>query len=354
MTTRFFPSALAAALTLLTTFGALAVDDPTAALDKKMNALFPDAVVAKGKGVEVKRSQIDDEMMAYRASLATRKQTFPESQRGMIESNMVDKLVISQILLARSTPADKDAAKEKVDKLIAQEKAASASERVFEEQVKAGTGGMSLEQYRNRLIDQASEEMVVDRELKSTIRVSEVEARKFYDENPGAAEQPEMVRASHILIATTDPTTKQPLPPDQKKDKEELIKKIRARAVAGEDFAKLAKEYSEDPGSKNNGGEYTFPRGRMVHEFEAAAFSMQTNQISDVVETQFGYHIIKLSEKIPAKKIEYAQISGRVKDYLVEQEFRKELTPYFEKLKKEANVQMLGLQGTPPPAAKQK
>ena len=79
------------------------------------------------------------------------------------------------------------------------------------------------------------------------------------------------------------------------------------RARAGEDFAKLAKEYSEDPGSKDKGGEYKFPRGQMVPEFEAAAFSLGTNQVSDIVTTRFGYHIIKLSEKIPARKVEYRQ-----------------------------------------------
>ena len=353
MTTRFSQAALAAAFALLAAFGAHAADDTnsTSAASKKMSDLFPDTVVARGKGVEVKRSQIEDEMLAYRASLSTRKQAFPESQRAMIESNMVDKLVVGQILLNRSTPADKAAAREKVDKLIAQEKTNSASEEVFIQEVKAATGGMSIDQYRNRLADQASEEMVVDRELRSTIKVSDADARKFYDENPAAAEQPEMVRASHILISTLDPVTKQQIPPDKKKDKEDLIRKIRARAVAGEDFGKLAKQYSEDPGSKDKGGEYTFPRGQMVHEFETAAFSMQTNQISDVVETQFGYHIIKLNEKIPAKKVAFDEIAPRVKTYLAEQEFRKSLTPYFDKLKTEAKVEILGLDSTAKPAA---
>ena len=83
------------------------------------------------------------------------------------------------------------------------------------------------------------------------------------------------------------------------------------RARAGEDFAKLAKEYSEDPGSKDKGGEYKFPRGQMVPEFEAAAFSLKTNQVSDIVTTSFGYHIIKLSEKIPAQKVELRQGGSR-------------------------------------------
>src|SRR5207245_5522008 len=130
----------------------------------------------------------------------------------------------------------------------------------------------------------------------------------FYDENPAKFEQPEMVRASHILLNTKDTAAGTELTPEQKAAKRKQMEAILKRARDGEDFAKLANEYSEDPGSKDKGGEYTFPRGKMVPEFEAAAFSLQTNQVSDIVTTPFGYHIIKLSEKIPPHKVELAKV----------------------------------------------
>jgi parvulin-like peptidyl-prolyl isomerase len=116
---------------------------------------------------------------------------------------------------------------------------------------------------------------------------------------------------------------------------------ILKRARDGEDFAKLAKENSEDPGSKDKGGEYTFPRGQMVPEFEAAAFSLKTNQVSDIVTTQFGYHIIKLSEKIPAKKVEFEKVSTEITDYLKQQQTQKQLPDYISKLKKESGLEIL-------------
>ncbi len=76
--------------------------------------------------------------------------------------------------------------------------------------------------------------------------------------------------------------------------------------------------------------------------FEAAAFSLKTNQISDVVETEYGYHIIKLSEKIPAAKVELAKVSPQVKEDLTMQEFEKQLPDYIEKVKKEAGVEIVG------------
>ena len=139
---------------------------------------------------------------------------------------------------------------------------------------------------------------------------------------------------------TTDASNAE-LSQEQKDAKRKQALDILKRARAGEDFAKLAKEFSEDPGSKDTGGEYTFPRGQMVPEFENAAFSMNTNQISDLVTTRFGYHIIKVLEKLPAKKAELAEVNSKIKDYLVQEAIKKQLPDYYAKLKKDANVEIL-------------
>ena len=155
-------------------------------------------------------------------------------------------------------------------------------------------------------------------------------------------QQPEKVHAAHILISTKDSTTNQDFSPEKKKEKKKLAEKVLQRAKKGEDFGKLAKEFSEDPGSKDAGGEYTFPRGQMVPEFEAAAFSMKTNQISDLVETSYGYHIIKLHDKIPSQKVEYAKVEKEIKERLQLMEIQKQLPDYLDKLKKEAGVEIAG------------
>jgi len=180
---------------------------------------------------------------------------------------------------------------------------------------------------------------VLKRELK--VHVTDEDARKYYEDNPARFEEPEMVRASHILLMTTDPVTHAELTEDQKAAKRKEMEGLLKRARAGEDFAKLANEYSEDPGSKDKGGEYKFPRGQMVPEFEAAAFSLSTNQVSDIITTRYGYHIIKLSEKIPAHKIEFAKAASDIKDGLTQQALQKQFPDYIAKLKKEAGVEIL-------------
>jgi len=101
-------------------------------------------------------------------------------------------------------------------------------------------------------------------------------------------------------------------------------------------------EYSEDRGLKETKGEYTFSRkDPFVAEFKAAAFSLQTNQISDIVTTAFGYHIIRLHEKIPAKKFEFEKVSADIKEALLQQELQNQMPAYLENIKKSSGLEIL-------------
>jgi parvulin-like peptidyl-prolyl isomerase len=121
---------------------------------------------------------------------------------------------------------------------------------------------------------------------------------------------------------------------------------MKARSV--EDFAKLAEQYSDDTTTKAKGGELPpFGRGQgMVAEFEAAAFALTNSQISDVIQTEYGYHIIQMIDKTPAKKLTLTDkvpgttdtVSDRIKDYLTGQKVQELAPPYLQKLKKLDNV----------------
>ena len=180
---------------------------------------------------------------------------------------------------------------------------------------------------------------MVKRELK--INITDQEARKFYEDNPSQFYVPESVRASHIFFNIVDPKTGKPLSDAEKAAKYKEAEALLKRARAGEDFAKLAREYSEDPVSKSRGGEYTFAHGQMVPEVEAAAFAMGTNQIGDIVTSTYGYHIIKVLEKIPAHKIDFATAAPDIKNELAQQAIQQQFPDYIEKLRKEAGVEIL-------------
>jgi parvulin-like peptidyl-prolyl isomerase len=138
------------------------------------------------------------------------------------------------------------------------------------------------------LINKYFQETVVDQ-----IAVSDAEAQSFMAQNPQHFGEQEQVTVRHILIQVPEGSGEM-----AKADSLKKAQSVLTRAKKGEDFAELARQYSQDPGSASNGGAYPpFGRGTMVAPFENAAFSMQPGQISDVVETQFGYHIIKLEGK---------------------------------------------------------
>ncbi len=120
------------------------------------------------------------------------------------------------------------------------------------------------------------------------------------------------LRAKHILIKTIDENGKEVSETDMKKAKK-LADDVYKKAKSGVDFDKLIKEYGEDPGAVNSPNGYTFKKGEMVTEFETAAYSLEVGEISKPVKSQFGYHIIKLEEKIP-----YLTLNDvSVKEYII-------------------------------------
>ena len=299
--------------------------------------LFGGKVLAKGKGVEVTRGQLDDEVIRVKAQAAAHNQNIAPEQMGRLERQILEQLIQVQLLEAKATEADKAAGKAVAEKRFAEARTRLGSDEAMNRQLTLM--GATREEVLAKWIESATAEAVLKRELK--VNVTDTDAKTFYNANPTRFEQPEMVRASHILLMTTDPKTNTELTEDQKTAKHKEMEGILKRARAGEDFAKLAQEYSEDPGSKDKGGEYTFPRGQMVPEFEAAAFSLSTNQVSDIVTTRYGYHIIKLSEKIPAKKVEFEKALPDIKEGLTQQELQKQFPDYVAKLKTDANVEIL-------------
>jgi parvulin-like peptidyl-prolyl isomerase len=303
-----------------------------------------DPIVATGKGFEIKRSQLDDAFISYSANATASGSAIPEADRPVVRSKLLESLVINQILLLKATPDDKTAVLKLVDEEIALARSNAPSPEVFDERIKSR--GLTLAEVRQQEVDKQLAQRILVHEVTNGIIVAEADVKSFYQTNLEKFETPERVRAAHILISTLDPLTQQSLPPDKKKEKNNLAKQLKARLDKGEDFAALAKQYSDDPGSKVKGGELPpFSRGRMVPEFEAAAFSMKTNQISDLVETKYGYHIIKLLEKYPATTADFAKAEPDIRSYLIEQQAKKGLPAYLEKLKVSADVKILDQNG---------
>ena len=318
---------------------------PPAAL---AGGLFADEVWCRGTGVEIKRSGVDRAFLQYRANASARGQAVPEAKRAELEALLLDKLVVTELLMDRATAEEKTKAKGVAERFAGDIRRQAGSEEAFQRQLTAM--GFTGEDLQNQLLERAVCEEVVNRELKGKVTITDEQVKQFYAENTEQMKRPETVRASHLLLSTRNPVTDEELDDAKKKEKRQLLEKLLERARKGEDFAALVKEYSDDPGSRDKGGEYSFQRGQMVPEFERAAFALKTNQISDIVTTRFGYHIIKLHERMPAEQVELAQAEKDIREALTREQVQEKLLPEFLlKLKDEAKLQYLN--GAKPPTA---
>ena len=317
--------------------------------DAKLKALFGDKVVAKGTGFEIKQSTVDESVVTIRSSAAGRGNTINPAAMERLEREVLRRLINIELLKQRATDEDRASGAQAAEERIAALQERAGSEEAMNRQLKAV--GLTPERLKVKLVEEATAEKVLARELD--IQITDAQIEEYYRDNPARFEQPEMVRAAHILISTRDPLTNNELSAEEKAAKRLQIESILEKARRGDNFAELAVEYSEDPGSKDNGGEYTFPRGRMVPAFEAAAFSLTPGKVSEVVTTQFGYHIIKVYEQIPAKTLELnEEVRAEVREFLKARELQKQMEPYMTKLAEESNVEILDERLKPKPGDK--
>lgn len=173
--------------------------------------------------------------------------------------------------------------------------------------------------------------------VTNNVKVTDEEVKQYYEANKEQFNTSEQVRARHILIKFDTAQEKVGRTEEQaKKMAQDLIKELEK----GADFAKLAQEKSEDPGSKNNGGEYTFSRGQMVPEFEEAAFSLKPGTFTkEPVKTQYGYHVIKVEERIPAKIRTFEEVKDELALQLPMQKKQEVFAKYTAELKGKAKIE---------------
>jgi peptidyl-prolyl cis-trans isomerase C len=174
----------------------------------------------------------------------------------------------------------------------------------------------------------------VDGEISGKVVVPEKDVKAYYDTHPDSFKQPEQVRASHILIKV-DPQADE----SKKAAARKKLEEIRRRLLKGEDFVALAREFSEGPTNVKGGDLGYFRRGQMVKPFEDTAFALKVGELSEVVETRFGFHLIKVTAKKPETTIAYVDIKERLQKYLKDEKVQQEVTVYIEELKTKAKVE---------------
>jgi peptidyl-prolyl cis-trans isomerase C len=176
-------------------------------------------------------------------------------------------------------------------------------------------------------------ELLIDTKVSSDQPIQESELRAFYENNKQMFEKPEQVKASHILI-----TVDKDDPEDIKAEKRKRLEGILIEIIQGADFGEMAAQYSDCPSKSNHGDLGYFGRGRMVPEFEEAAFALETGEVSDIVETQFGYHIIKVTDHQQARIIPFEEAQYDIESQIEGHKREEAIGAYIEKLRSEATI----------------
>ena len=196
--------------------------------------------------------------------------------------------------------------------------------------------GQSAEQVRDNLRIQIAQQQWIERQIADQIKVTPEEVEKFYKEGPPSKfDAPEMVRASHILVAV-----RADAPPEDALAAENKANDLEARLKKGEPFETLAKENSDDPSTKQSGGDLDyFSRERIMPEFADAAFKLKKGEVSAPVRTQFGYHIIKLTDRKEAHTATFAEARDQIATYLQNEKRREAVAQLVGSLKAHATIE---------------
>lgn len=166
--------------------------------------------------------------------------------------------------------------------------------------------------------------------------ITDADVAEFYEANKEKLVEPEKVSASHILIKVDADASDQ-----ERVVAKSKIQDVLKEARSGSDFAELAKKYSQCPSASQGGELGYFESGKMVEPFGKTAFSLQPGEISDIVETQFGYHIILLKDKEPRKQLKLEDVSKRIRQFLYDQEMDIALEKWLEPIREKASIKIL-------------
>jgi peptidyl-prolyl cis-trans isomerase C len=292
-------------------------------------------LVAKVNGVSITKAEFDRNWAPFLQQKGIPVNHADKS--GKVEefrSELIELMVDQELLYQDADKQGFGAKKEQLDEALAKSTQGFPSPEEFEKVL--AKNGLTLEGYRDFLQRRFAVDNMLRKQLADVTTVSDKEVDDFYSGNPQQFAVPEQVRARHILIKVEKGATE-----DQKAAARKKIEEVRTKAEGGADFAELAKESSEGPSAPKGGDLGFFGRGRMVPAFEKAAFALKPGEISGVVETPFGYHIILVEEKKEGGTVPKEEVAEKVRDFLKQQKVAEAVQERIKTLRDKAKIEIL-------------
>lgn len=296
----------------------------------------PDAVLVRVNGEEITRGDVQKLMAAAMQQVAG--QVPPQQLQQMqtqMYNNVREQLITKKLM---------DAAIVAANVVVSEEDLAAAMDEIRasvppgqELDAALAASGTTLEELTENIKEQLATRQFLESKTEGVADATEAEAREFYDANPDRFKKPESVSASHILIKFDEADTD-----ETKAEKKAQLEMIRTDIIAGTiTFQDAAATNSHCPSKAQGGSLGTFGKGQMVPEFEVAAFTQEIDEVGDVIETQFGYHIIKVSDRQEEGVVDFEESQEQIVGFLSNQKKQEAVAAYIKSLRDAATIEVV-------------
>jgi peptidyl-prolyl cis-trans isomerase C len=290
-----------------------------------------ETVVVTVNGTEITQASIDEEIMRM---ISRSPQPLPPERMAQVKAQLtpqiVDGLIAKTLLEAAVEAADIEVAEEEIDEAMSKISQTLPEGMSIEDRLPPG---MTVAELREQISTDLAMNKLLEQQVEELTAPTEEEVKAFYDENIDRFQMPENVEASHILISV-EPADDE----ETKAAKKAQIEELRQQLLDGASFEELASEHSDCPSSAKGGDLGKFTRGQMVPAFEEAAFTQEVGEVGDVVETRFGYHIIKVNDHSEASTVPFEEVQERIAEGLERQGQQEAVQNYLEQLKADADI----------------
>lgn len=283
-------------------------------------------------GVVIDRAEVDREFAEVEKQALAQGQKIPDDRMDQIRNRILDNLINEELLVQESEshgirvePSEVEAAFAEIQKKFSD---TAALEKALLE------SNITADELKAKIKRGIAAKKLIDGQVVNNVVVSEAENRAFYDAHPEYFRQAEQVKASHILISCDSKAEASVR--DEAKRK---IRDIQKKLENGESFAELARQFSDCPSKKHGGDLGFFEREKMVKPFADAAFALQTGETSGIVETGFGFHLIKVTDRKAASTDEYESVKEKIGSHLKREKVQKAVGDHIENLRKKATIE---------------
>jgi peptidyl-prolyl cis-trans isomerase C len=303
---------------------------PAQPAPKPVPAELPDPI-ARVNGEAISKADFEKALQNIEANAGG---PVPPDQRDRVYRGVLDQMIGYRLLIQETKNRKLAVPDEELDKRIAQIRSQFPSEEAFKQTL--AQQNVTVDQLRSDARNDLLVGNMLQTEVAPKVTVTPEQVNDFYQKNPDQFQQPERVRASHILVGfpqNADEAAKK----EARTKAAEILKEVKA----GKDFAGLAKQHSTDPGSGQNGGDLGyFQQGQMVPPFDKAAFSMKPGETSDLVESNFGVHIIRVADHQPARTVPIDEVRPQIQQYLEGQGRQQQTQSFVETLKSKGKIEI--------------